>query len=166
MSQLWERSLHGGLGSLQGKVCSLTDYFEGHPIAINTSFEWEGLYFTPVQTVHIMNGMEIVPSYGLMIRESKGPENLTWPYQLFITTDSQFCPHQIQDFYFKSNIIIHDCETAPYFSGVHAHYNDLNTLPGGTKAKMWLCHYQPNPPQDAIKDGFKGFLQRKQILEF
>ncbi len=39
------------------------------------------------------------------------------------------------------------------------------TLPDTIKQKMWLCHYQPNPKQDSLKDNFLGFVSKGQIFE-
>ncbi|RLI68993.1 MBL fold hydrolase [Candidatus Heimdallarchaeota archaeon] len=164
MPRLWESTLKGGLESLEGKIVHLTEYFDCYPLQINKRFEWDELTIQPVQTVHFMNGFEIVPSYGLVV---KGPSqtngNIT---QLFITTDTQFCPNQIRMFYREADVIFHDCETSPFPSGVHAHYDDLLTLPECTKKKIYLCHYQPNPHQVPKEDGFLGFVQKGQIFEF
>jgi ribonuclease BN (tRNA processing enzyme) len=164
------------------------------PVPINDSFYWEDIIFTPVQTVHIMSGYKITNSYGLMIQKCKeirwglragpisipkagiqvDPSTLNGPaYQVvsgvgpkvFFTTDTQFCPNQITKFYNSASTIFHDCETAPYYSKVHAHYDDLKTLPPDVKKKMWLYHYQPNPKQDAKADGFLGFVTRGQEFE-
>jgi hypothetical protein len=43
-----------------------------------------------------------------------------------------------------ADVIIQDCETSPFKSGVHAHYEDLKTLPENVKQKMILVHYQDN----------------------
>lgn len=158
MSDLWNKSLRGGLETLEGKIANLTDYFECHPVRINNSFVWENIRFTPVQTVHVVSGMQIQHSYGLMIQE------IGSDYKVFLTTDTQFAPYQMRKFYDQSDLILHDCETAPFKSGVHAHYEDLNTLPEPVKAKMWLYHYQPEPKQDSLGDGFLGFLQKGQTL--
>lgn len=151
MRPLWRKSLRGGLESIQGKQCTLTDYFECNPIQINEKFFWQNLQFIPVQTVHIMNGMEIVPSYGLLIQEFKVDEKTGWKIpigqKVFITTDTQFCPNQIQSFYEMSDVIIHDCETSPFKSGVHAHSTELVKLAESTKKKMRLVHYQPLPDE-------------------
>lgn len=162
MHQLWDRSLRGGLGSVEGKECTLTDYFEGHPVVVNKGFIWENIKFQTIQTVHVMNGMELVPSFGLMIKHCTGTDQPN----VFLTTDTQFCPNQISKFYDQADLILHDCETAPYYSKVHAHYDELRTLSDEIKSKMWLYHYQPDPSQDPQKDLFKGFLKRGQILEF
>ena len=117
-----------------------------------------------------MNGYTIVPSFGLMISDAK---------KIYITADSQFNPNQIKDFYRAADIIIQDCETAPYKSGVHAHYDELITLDTETKNKMYLWHYMDNVLEEgcglrnissdfqekAIKDGFKGFLERGEEVE-
>ena len=154
---LW-RSLEGGLHSIEGDVMGLGDYFDMHLVPINQRFYWGELAFSPVQTVHIMNGYEIVPSYGPLIQPNiKNPG-----HKVFITTDTQYAPHQIERFYREAEIIFQDCETTPAKSGVHAHYDDLKGLPAGTRAKMWLYHYQPDPPYDAVADGFRGFVRKGQ----
>jgi ribonuclease BN (tRNA processing enzyme) len=104
----------------------------------NSKFVWEGLTFQIVQSVHIMNGYAIVPTYGLMITEPSSNK------KIFFTGDSQFNPNQIIDFYNEADFIIQDCETAPYKSGVHAHFDELCTLSGDIKKKMCLVHYQDN----------------------
>lgn len=155
---LWE-SLKGGLASLEGKVMTLEDFFDVRELHINGSFVWEELNFTPIQTVHIMNGMGIVPSYGLLVKENGNSETA------FITTDTQFCPRQIERFYERSSIIFHDAETGARRSGIHAYYDDLKTLDASHKSKMWLYHYNPEPTQNAEEDGFKGFVKKGQSFE-
>ena len=157
---LWE-TVRAGMKSLEGKRnCRLTTYFDVREVKINDHFIWENIQFTPVQVVHYMDGNGIVPSFGLLIQELKEKSP-----QVFFTSDTQFNPNQIRYFYAVSDMIFHDCETGPYKSGVHAHYDELATLPIETKMKMWLIHYSPNPPQDAAADGFAGFVQKGQVFE-
>jgi ribonuclease BN (tRNA processing enzyme) len=180
MHEAWEHSMQGGLASIQGKVVTLTEYFDCHIIPDNKFFAWENYQFTPIQTVHVMAGYIIKHSYGLIIHGPFAP-NRTGPLKrIFITTDTQFCPSQINDFYNSSDLIFQDCETSPFKSGVHAHYDDLKTLPANVKKKMWLYHYQPNPKQMQdpstepgvkgippwIADDFAGFVQKGQTFEF
>jgi ribonuclease BN (tRNA processing enzyme) len=136
----WEDSWKGGLESVQGKLLSLEDFFVLNPVKPNGSFEWEGIQFDIVQSIHIMNGYSIVPCYGLMIRHMSKI--------IFWTADCQFCPHQILDFYKRADLIIQDCETTNFKSGVHANFTDLATLPNDIKKKMILIHYQ-----DDVLDG-------------
>jgi hypothetical protein len=109
-----------------------------------------------------MDGYEIVPSYGLIMRVHSSPS----VGEVLLTTDTQFAPNQINDFYKRASVIFQDCETSPYKSGVHAHYSELVTLPVDTKKKMWLYHYQDGPLPDAKADGFAGFVKQGQIFEF
>jgi hypothetical protein len=104
-----------------------------------------------------------VTSYGLLIKTGKG--------EAFLTTHTQFCPRQIEDFYKRAWIIFQDCEAAPYKSGVHAHYDDLRTLDADIKSKMWLYHYPDSVIDDdtwakrAKVDGFAGFIMKGQSFE-
>lgn len=197
MHKLWESTLKGGLDSIEGKVMTLTDYFDCQPIISNGSFDWGIATLTPVQTVHVMAGYQIVHSFGLMIAiNEEGAVDVYTRIEggciqlpivgdarkkIFYTSDTQFCPHQIRKFYDEADLIFHDCETSPFKSGVHAHYDDLKTLPSEIKKKMWLMHYQANPPQatkivgssdanpesvaQVLADGFAGFVQKGQSFD-
>ena len=161
---LWHNSLKGGMASHQGVLLTLDSFFEKvNRIPKNSYFVWGDRSFQLVQTVHYMDGYEIVPSYGLLVSSSQ-PD-----YEAFITTDTQFCPRQIEDFYKRANIIFQDCETydltGKIRSGVHAHYLDLKTLPPDIKQKMWLYHYNDGELPDAVADGFAGFIQKGQSFD-
>jgi ribonuclease BN (tRNA processing enzyme) len=170
IDELWD-SLKGGMRSHEGKVLRLDSFFEVHAIPINNQFDWEDIWFTPVQTVHIMDGFRIVPSYGLMFYEfTAPPDAASWTMRergpiAFLTTDTQFCPRQIERFYDMAEIVFHDAETSDHKSGVHAHYYDLCTLPAEQKKKMWLYHYGPDPKQKPEEDGFMGFVKKGQTFE-
>ncbi|GAK53884.1 beta-lactamase domain protein [Candidatus Moduliflexus flocculans] len=157
-SELWSTVLSGGMLSLQGEVADLDTYFDVHSIGKNQGFTWKNVEFQLVQAVHIMSGFHIVPSFGLLF-EINGMKT-------FLTTDTQFSPAQITEFYKRADLIFHDCETTPFHSNVHAHYDQLRTLPLDTKQKMWLYHYQDGVLPDAQADGFAGFVQRGQTFDF
>ena len=155
IAPLWE-TLKAGMQSLEGKVLELESFFDVVPLEKNESFKWEDCKMTPFQTIHVMNGNIIVPSYGLMM-ETKNQSTL-------FTSDTQFNPRM--DFlYSKADLIFHDCETTPFKSGVHAHYDELNSLPEETKNKMWLYHYAANPKQDFESNGFMGFVNKGQTFD-
>jgi hypothetical protein len=135
LNDLWSHTLQGGLSSIQAKQMHLEDYFDVNPVFPNGSFEWEGIKFEIVQSVHIMNKYSIVSSYGLMIAD---PDT---NMKIFYTGDTQFCPNQISSFYKEADLIIHDCEAAPYKSIVHANFTDLITLDDDVIKKMILHHY-------------------------
>jgi len=160
MNELWENSLKGGLQSVEGKVMHLTNYFDCVPVMGNTTFTWEGLVMTPVQTIHVMSGYMFKESYGLLIENNNGTTVKT----TFVTTDTQFCPYQLREFYKRAQVVFHDCETLPYRSNVHAHYLDLKTLDADLKAKMWLYHYAEKIPTFK-EDGFQGFVEKGQEFD-
>lgn len=141
--ELWDSSLKGGLKSIQGKKTTLSDYFDIQMVKKNGKFNWEDMEFHIVQSVHIMDEYSIVPSFGLMFKDPKSNKKIYYP------GDTQFCPNQIRDFYKEADLIIHDCETAKFHSGVHAHFEDLITLPKEFKEKMMLVHYQDNVLTDS-----------------
>jgi len=142
LREMWNHSLQGGLKSVQGKQTTLVDFFDISSVRRNDGFEWEGVGFKIVQTVHIMDGYAIVPSFGLMIEDPDTNKRIFYP------GDTQFNPNQIKDFYKVADLIIQDCETGPFPSGVHAHYSELTTLPQEVKAKMALVHFQDNVRDD------------------
>lgn len=156
-SELWERTLSGGMRSISNDILDLESFFKVHKIGLNGHFYWEGIQFNLIQVTHVNNGYFLVPSYGLFF-EAEG-------VKVFLTTDAQLCKDESKEFYEQADIIFQDCETAPFPSTVHAHYNDLLTLPLEIRRKMWLYHYQPGPLPNAQDDGFQGFVKRGQIFD-
>lgn len=179
--EAWTSSLRGGLKSIQGKEVLLQDYFDLQQVRKNGKIVWQDITIELIQTIHIMDGNSFVYSYGLMITNKHG-------YKIFYTGDSQFAPDQLPTFYDKADLIIQDCETYPFKSGVHANYEDLATLTPDIKSKMLLQHYNDNilvdgltlldSPKEPIplkkeweervqKDGFHeiGFIPRGYELE-
>jgi len=169
-TEIWEKSLEGGLEGLEGKrylagekFVSLGTYFDLNPISRNSGFEWEGIHFDMVQTTHVTAKYMTCSSYGLMWND---PDVGT---RYFMTTDTQFSPESTMTAYYdEADVIFHDCETHEGFmSGVHAHFDDLSTFSDEIKSKMWLYHAQDNVwsnfaewNEKAKAAGFKGFLPR------
>jgi len=171
LSYGWAKTWSGGLESIQGRVLRLEDYFDVLPIPSNGIFLWQDIEFSVVQSVHVMNGYTIVPSFGLMARQKPNGKTVYFP------SDTQFNPNQIMDFYKQADVIIQDCETMPYKSGVHAHISELSTLPPEIKKKMYLIHYNDNVmnfdgtpteefKENCNKEGFGGVTVRQEVLEF
>jgi mRNA degradation ribonuclease J1/J2 len=162
---LWDHSLRGGMEGLEGIDATIDTYFDVYPIPKNGFFEWEGLKFDLVQSLHVSAKYSIVDSFGLMFTDNNT--------RIFITTDVQFAPETaMKAYYEEAHFIIHDCETA-FPSGVHAHYNNLRTLPDKIKHNMLLVHYQDNVIDNweewdikANKDGFIGFASKGEIYPF
>ena len=166
---LWTDTLRGGMSSHQGVVLTLDSFFDVSRIGRNGFFHFGRDKYTPIQMIHIMNGYEIVPSYGLMIEIGGAtvshPQQSKYNKKVFITTDTTLSPH-LMEFYKQADVIFQDCETYDTPSGVHAHYNDLVGLPPIIKEKMWLYHYADGKRPDAEADGFKGFVYKGQEFIF
>lgn len=168
LRKAWDKCLSGSMESIQGRMMELGDYFDVKPVRPNDGFVWEGIEFQLVQTVHVYNGYVIVPSYGLIATDPCGKK-------VFFTCDTQHAPNQIKDFYNMADIIIQDCETSPYCSGVHANYTELRTLPADIKAKMFLVHMQDNVLEGRYiedgwatklgEDGFKLMATRQTVID-
>jgi ribonuclease BN (tRNA processing enzyme) len=170
-TEAWDKSLRGGLEGLEGVKylekdglgVNLATYCEVHPISRNGSFVWEGIKFEIIQTVHIVCKYSLSMSFGLMWTDPDTNE------RVYITTDTQFSPElSMLALWKEADVVFQDCETGDYKfkSGVHAHYEDLKTLPDAVRAKMWLTHYGDNVVADwdtwqarAIADGFRGFVK-------
>lgn len=151
-AEIWDHTLSGGMGSIEGNITSLESFFNVCQIDNNRSFLWEQINFELVKTIHINNGTYLMPTYGLFF-EVNGSK-------IFITSDTQLCYEQLQNYYQAADVIFHDCETSKYHTPVHSHYEELVQLPDKIKGKIWLYGYQPGELPDAEKDGFLGFVKR------
>lgn len=194
----WENALSCSLETIENnREANLTTFFDVRTFdpLDPKPFIWESIAFRPFQTVHVMSGTKIQPSWGLIIQEvadkrptddimqgyygyEDGDGNIKcWGVgeRIFLTTDTQFAPTQLNMWYRWATLIMNDCETLgthlpindpvrkKFRSGVHAHFDDLKGLEAEIKKKMWLYHYQPNPPIEEAKDaGFAGFVKTKQ----
>ncbi|MBI5848052.1 MAG: GAF domain-containing protein [Nitrospirae bacterium] len=157
--RLWLDSLKGGLQCIQGRCMELGDYFECCPVPDAGSFLWEGIKFSLIKMPHIQSGQKEHNSYGLIIEEQSEGVNV------FVTADTQFRPELINEIAEGVDLIFHDCETSRFKTGVHAHYEELCTLPEEVKLKIWLYHYQPDPVYNPEADGFRGFVIKGQEFE-
>ncbi|EDZ95259.1 MAG: MBL fold metallo-hydrolase [Limnospira sp. PMC 1291.21] len=155
---VWNNCLAGSMTSIEDDLATLETYFDIEPISPGSGFTWEGVDFTLVPTIHIQDKYQDVPSYGLSF--SVGG------VEVFLTTDTKYCPQKLQGFYESANLIFHDCNTAPVTGGVHAHYQELITLPDKIKNKIWLYHYPPGSLPNPQQDGFQGFIKRGQTFVF
>lgn len=158
LEHLWDKTLAGGLSSIQGVTADIYTYFQLDPIAANGYFTWHSINFYIVQTIHVISGYAIMPVYGLLFTVNGTT--------IYITTDSQLIPFYLDSIYVKADIIFHDCETSPRKSGVHAHYSELRELPPEIKKKMWLYHYNGEFLPDCKSDGFAGYVVKGQCFDF
>lgn len=162
---LWAFCLKGGLASIQGKILQMDDYFILHMLGKDEMFRWQGLTFQLVQSLHVDNGYWVVPTFGVLITDPASGK------KVYHTSDTQLDLRYLANAYAQADVIIQDCETLPFKTGVHGHYDDLRLLDPAMKAKMYLWHYQDNVvkefaawSQKASADGFAGFLKCGQTM--
>lgn len=155
--QLWAHSLQGGMYITAAGENTLDTFFDVRPLDTEQPFEWGDAHLTPVPVVHVVAPRHTVHSYGLLIR--------TGARVTFLTADTQFHPDRLQPYYASADVIFHDCETAKFRTGVHAHYEELLQLPAAVRAKTWLYDYQPGPLPNAVADGFRGFVLPGQSFD-
>lgn len=189
LKDLWDKTLRGGLESMEGFQSDLETFFKPVPVPDNKSFSWAGWECSLIQQIHIMTGSMIASTFGLFMKKEGKPS-------LYFTADSQHCsPKQMEIFYKEADLIFQDTECLgvdtinkemKFSSGVHANYAQLAgwekvnaiKLPLEVRNKMWLSHYQDFVLDDkdffgqkcnwnvlATEDGFKGFLKMGQVFE-
>lgn len=188
IKDLWDKTLRGGLESMEGFVAGIDTFFKPIKIKPNRSFQWQGWNCELIQQIHIMSGNMISWTFGLFMTK-EGHKSI------YFTADSQHCsPRQIEIFYKKADIIIQDCECIGidtknkkflFSSGVHANYAQLAGWPSANaivlsediKKKMLLSHYQDfvTEGEDFLKnkcswkalakeDGFNGFISLGDVI--
>lgn len=157
-SELWEKTLSGGMSSIEGSITNFNTFYEVYAIEQDGYFTWKNIQFHLVKVIHVNNGCFVMPSYGLFF-EVEG-------VKVFLTTDTQLCLDEVGKYYQQADIIFQDCEISQSPSPVHAHYQQLLTLPEKIRNKMWLYGYQPEKLPDALCDGFRGFVKRGQTFDF
>ena len=157
VDELWTNCLMGGMSIIDSKLCTLADYFSVHALPETGKFVWEGVEFNLVATDHVVGKEKSMMSYGLFFTVGNK--------SIFLTTDTRFCPQRLAQHMEDADLMLHDCETSPGASGVHARFEDLSSLPKAIKEKMWLYHYDDGPLPDPLKAGFCGFVDRGQIFE-
>ena len=142
-----------GLGSLEEIHATLHTYFNVQIVKDGESFAWRELTLTPFHNFHTYDDGVLVPSYGLEITN-----NYTGLRTLYSGDTTLFSALVLK--YDNAHRIFHDCETLPFRSSVHAHYDDLNALPEDVKKKMHLYHYADNGVYTPSQDGFGGFINK------
>lgn len=155
---LWENSLRAGLSTLDESKATLASFFNVVEVGETQTFDWEGIVFELIQTIHTYHDHHLVPSYGLLFAADDET--------VFITTDTRFTPDLLKESYDRASLIFHDCDVSDAPSCVHAAYSQLMTLPEKTRHKMWLYHYAEQALPNAQQDGFRGFVKKGQLFEF
>ncbi|MBF0195790.1 MAG: MBL fold metallo-hydrolase [Magnetococcales bacterium] len=159
LEDIWDKSLRGGVEYIDDKVMTLSDYFQPKVISHLKPFSWEDIQFIPLKFLHVNNSIKPMYSYGLIINSDSDGDSF------FFSSDAKFTKNltqTIKKWEPKVKYIFQDTETTPYRTGVHAHYDELCTLPDNIRKKMWLYHHNPHPKQKPCEDGFLGFVEKGQ----
>jgi hypothetical protein len=144
--------------TINTELADIETYFIPQYLSYPGSFQWEGIEFELVKTLHIESNHEVLHSYGLFFVANNT--------KIFFTTDTKLLLDEFMPYYEQSDIIFHDCETQIPPSTVHSTYFELESLSKSIKKKMWLYHYNTGNLPDALSDGFLGFVQKGQIFQF
>ncbi len=170
LTALWDHSLKGALGVLDGRLASLEDYFtvrvlepaKGGPLA---SFGLMNRYrFRPFRTDHIrVRAKYDWPSYGLVMDDTKTGENAVY------SGDTRFDPDGMGSMFASAKLIFHEVQLEPSAEPVHALHRELLTLPETVRRKMILYHVGDEPSQPAhraLAQPFAGFAEphRRYVL--
>lgn len=155
---LWNKTLSGGMSSIDGELAEIDTFFQVNYIKPRGSFIWNNITFDLKKVIHVDNGYYLMPSYGLFFQVNN--------FKILITTDTQLQTNVMRSSYLAADLIFQDCEIANYPTNIHAHYQQLANLPKQIKNKMWLYGYQPGNLPNARQDGFLGFVKRGQVFEF
>lgn len=150
LNDAWNKSLRGGLESMEGFVATIDTFFEPVYIEPNKPFEWQGWTVDLIQQIHIMSGSMIMPSFGIMFSK---PGHKT----VYFVTDSQHCsPRQMEEYYKKADIIFQDTECTgvnfKFIEGTKYYTKDdadllwpsddmmaVDLLAQGLEPKQWEC---------------------------
>ncbi|MEO5332947.1 MAG: MBL fold metallo-hydrolase [Magnetococcus sp. YQC-5] len=155
--KIWKNALRSGLEYISDRVMTISDYFDLQILSPDTPFLWENIQFTPLRMLHVLNSVHPIYSFGLIIQDLSSDKSFLFTSDTIFDTG---LTDILETWAPKVRYIFQDCETLPFHTEVHAHYNDLRTLPDAVKNKIWLYHYNPRPLQDPTADGFMGFVTK------
>ncbi len=155
-------ALMPGLSPLKGETRVFEDFFDVVVLHANPHITHLSDTFdvVPISAIHIPSETP-KQSYGLILMSRDPLHNIFW------TSDTIFEPTKYLLRYEFVDVILQDCELGPR-SGVHAHIEDLRTLPAEIKKKMWLYHHSPDLVSEAgVEEAeFAGFATKGQTFEF
>lgn len=148
-----------GLKCIKSVDTDLHDFFDVMEVYSGNKFYWNSIDFTMHKFKHIVGVDNSIPTFGLLIRDEELKNSQGNPFTILFTGDS--LPPDDWDLYDQADLIIQDCETSEFKTGVHAHYDDLKCLTLRIKRKMVLVHYGDNVSADSVywneqaeQDGF------------
>jgi ribonuclease BN (tRNA processing enzyme) len=162
LERLWEHSLRGGLGVMQGEVKRLEDYFVPRPVgpgpADDPCYVLADRYeLRPFETDHIrLSEKYDWPSLGLLLRDAGSGESV------FFSGDTGFDPDSYGPMMADARLCFHEVHLADEDLQVHTTLRQLRTLPESIRRKTYLYHVSDDWDADAYKvvdEEFGGFAR-------
>ncbi len=163
LSDLWEHSLQGGLGILDGRRAALSDYFAPVPIDVTMGsaaepFVLGGHYeLLPFRTDHIRLQCKYDwPSYGLEFRDRETGQSAVY------SGDTRFDRDAILPRLSRAATAFHDVQLEEDPAAVHAQLSELRTLPAEVRRHVHLYHYGDrwdDPSFASVAAEFAGFAR-------
>lgn len=159
---LWDTSLKGGLGAIQGRHALLQDYFFILSLKYNNgkhdSFSLLKRYrFDIFPTDHIQIERKYDwPSYGLRITDTKTGQTV------FYSGDTRHDYPAYAPMMQSAHMCFHDVQLFEQSDPVHPIITELRTMPPEIKAKTILYHYGDewdSGPFDFVEGEFAGFAK-------
>lgn len=159
--RLWEHSLRGGLGSVYGRNCVLSDYFAVSKIHPDVHWELrEGYELSVFRTNHIqVHERYDWPSYGLLLSDSRTGDTAMY------SGDTRFDWENWAEMMHHACTIFHAVQLEENDNPVHTTLSELRTLPATIRRKTVLYHYGDNwdnGEYDFVEEEFSGFAQPMQ----
>jgi len=162
---LWDMSLRGGLAfgeevELNGPKGEMNI---GHFFDVKNMEKVDG--FGVDSWIENIGGIKIqifvtkhIPDTAQIVTDAFHSVGMVIDDRIYISGDTRFSPEITERFGANCELLLHDCQDFP--GGVHAFYNELQTLPAELKAKMLLYHLSDGMfNRNVAEDGFLGLLE-------
>lgn len=138
---LWDHTLKGGLGAMEGRTLELSDFFAVRPLSVGRGpgqpFRLMDRYeLRPIPTDHIRIQRKYDwPSYGLLLKDAQSGETAVF------SGDTRFEASIIAPLVSTSSVSFHEVQLEPGPHPVHALLDELAALPEAITRRVRLYHY-------------------------
>ena len=161
LGDLWDHSLRGGLGAVDGRVAQLSDYFEPQVIEPGAVSGRVGLLdrfdisIFPPDHIRISERFDW-PSFGVLLTDRQTKETVLY------SGDTRFDLDGMGAMMASANVCFHEVALDQEPNPVHTTLTELRTLPQEVRQRTWLYHFGDDWNSgafDDVGDAFAGFAQ-------
>ncbi len=163
LRNLWNQSLRGGLGVLDGRSANLDDYFEVHALGSAADgrldgFTMLGRYrFTAFPTDHIrLHRKYDWLSYALLMEDTQTGRTAVY------SGDTRFDRERLVPMMATASWTFHEVLLDEEPCSVHTLLSELRSLPEAVRRRTYLYHYADcwdAPAYGFVADEFAGFVR-------